>query len=70
VIYAPGPAVTEGRLLYKDVNNATLMKIDFINLEPVQDNVPAAILTVYGTGADNAIEQYKRNKTRYISIQT
>ncbi|HPM81420.1 MAG TPA: hypothetical protein PLF81_12010, partial [Candidatus Anammoximicrobium sp.] len=56
VIYAPGPAVTEGRLLYKDVNNATLMKIDFINLEPVQDNVPAAILTVYGTGADNAID--------------
>ncbi len=56
VIYSVGPAVTEGRLVYEDANNAVLMKIDFINLEPVQDNVPAATLTVVGTGADNAID--------------
>ena len=56
VIYSVGPAVTEGRLAYEDANNNVLMRIDFINLEPVQDNVPAAVLTVVGTGADNAID--------------
>ncbi|MDA1053079.1 MAG: dockerin type I domain-containing protein [Planctomycetota bacterium] len=50
VTYSPGPAVTEGRLTY----DAT-MTIDFVNLEPINDNVPAATLTVNGTNADNAI---------------
>ncbi|MCA9121452.1 MAG: hypothetical protein KDB11_14780 [Planctomycetales bacterium] len=48
--YTPGAAVTEGRLTY-DAN----MVIDFLNLEPVVDLIPAATLVVNGTNADNAI---------------
>ena len=59
-IYSPGPAVTEGRLQYRydDPNTpgSDWMVIDFANLEPIQDNVPVAILQVNGTGADNAID--------------
>ena len=49
--YTPGPDVTEGRLTY-DTN----MTIDFVNLEPVVDLIPAASLVVNGTNADNAID--------------
>ncbi len=48
VIYTPGPNITAGRLLYEDAANVTLMTIDFLNLEPVQDNVAANALTVGG----------------------
>jgi hypothetical protein len=51
VEYSPGPDVTEGRLAY----NTDDMLIDFVNLEPVIDLVPAASLIVNGTNADNAI---------------
>jgi len=51
VEYLPGPAVGEGRLLY----DGGAMTIDFLNLEPVIDLVPAAELIVNGTNADNAI---------------
>lgn len=54
VIYRTGPAVNEGRLTYEDFGNAVLMTIDFLNLEPVIDLVPAATLTVNGTNASNA----------------
>ncbi|MEM7311707.1 MAG: dockerin type I domain-containing protein [Planctomycetota bacterium] len=46
--YRPGPDVTEGRLTY-DAN----MTIDFVNLEPVFDFVPADNLVVNGTNAAN-----------------
>ena len=55
VFYLPGPATTEGRLRYENAASAALMTVDFANLEPVVDLVPAATLTVAGTGADNAI---------------
>lgn len=55
VIYAPGPTVDKGRLRYEDLGNTTRMLIDFVNLEPVVDLVPAATLTVLGTNANNAI---------------
>ncbi len=56
VIYAPGPALEEGRLTYEDDTDTTQMLIDFTGLEPVVDAVPAATLTVFGTAADNAID--------------
>ncbi|NLS94597.1 MAG: hypothetical protein GXX96_20775 [Planctomycetaceae bacterium] len=55
VIYAPGPATEDGRLVYEDLSDTTLMLIDFVNLEPVIDLVPAATLTVLGTNGNNAI---------------
>ena len=55
VIYTPGPAITEGRLRYENAQDAGLMVIDFLNLEPVVDLVVANTLTVNGTNADNAI---------------
>jgi len=55
VIYSPGPSNTAGRLRYENAGNATLMSIDFTDLEPVVDLVPAAVLTVNATNADNAI---------------
>jgi len=58
VEYIPGPDVTEGRLTY-DLNWMDPQKdmiIDFVDLEPVIDLVPATVaVTVYGTNADNAI---------------
>ncbi|MBL7044120.1 MAG: pre-peptidase C-terminal domain-containing protein [Pirellulaceae bacterium] len=55
VIYTPGQAVTDGRLLYQNAADATLMTIDFTNLEPVNDFVVAANLTVNGTAEENDI---------------
>ena len=55
VIYTPGANVTAGRLLYEDVANTTQMTIDFVNLEPVVDLVPANTLTVNGTNDANSI---------------
>ena len=55
VTYSPGPSITEGRLLYQGAAAATLMTINYVNLEPVVDLIPAATLTVNGTNADNAI---------------
>src|SRR5205814_1990333 len=53
VIYAPGPDVNRGQLLYENVANARLMTIEFLNLEPVFDFVPSTTLTVNGTNSDN-----------------
>jgi hypothetical protein len=50
--YSPGPELTEGRLEYA---GATPMSVDFVNLEPVQDSIPTATVTINGTGADNRI---------------
>ncbi|MCI0360198.1 MAG: hypothetical protein L0211_17105 [Planctomycetaceae bacterium] len=54
VNYTPGPIGNLGRLEYLD-GGLREMLIDFVNLEPVLDLVPAAILTVNGTNANNAI---------------
>lgn len=57
VIYTPGLQPDEGRLTY-DVNilEAGLdMVIDFDNLEPIVDLLPALNLVVNGTNADNAM---------------
>ncbi|MCO6458749.1 MAG: hypothetical protein J5I93_25865 [Pirellulaceae bacterium] len=51
VVYSPGASVTEGRLTYDSA-----MTIDFLNLEPIIDLVPAANLTVNGTNAANQID--------------
>jgi hypothetical protein len=56
VIYAPGPDVTRGQLFYENAANARLMTIEFQNLEPVSDLIPAATLTVHGTNSDNVID--------------
>ncbi|MAE61950.1 MAG: hypothetical protein CMJ49_11415, partial [Planctomycetaceae bacterium] len=50
--YTPGPTADAGRL---DYAGATPMTINFTGLEPVQDSVPVATLTVNGTAAGNAI---------------
>src|SRR5205807_2648620 len=55
VIYTPGPAVGQGRLRYEDAANASLMNIDFVNVEPAADLVAATTITVNGTAAANAI---------------
>ena len=55
LIYSVGPTVNSGRLRYEDAVNTVLMSIDFTNLEPVQDNLPAATVTVNGTNGANAI---------------
>ncbi|NLX97024.1 MAG: hypothetical protein GXY83_12690, partial [Rhodopirellula sp.] len=55
VIYSPGPAVGQGRLEYESAGGTRLMLVEFANLEPVVDLVPAATMTVNGTAADNAI---------------
>ncbi|MDX1944428.1 MAG: hypothetical protein SFU86_03405, partial [Pirellulaceae bacterium] len=55
VTYTPGPSNNQGRLLYQSLAPATLMTINFLNLEPVIDLVVAASLVVNGTNADNAI---------------
>ncbi len=52
--YSPGPATTEGRLLYAPAASSP-MTIDFVNLEPVHDNLVAANLVVNGTNAANQI---------------
>ncbi|MEZ6114401.1 MAG: hypothetical protein R3C99_25830, partial [Pirellulaceae bacterium] len=51
--YTPGPGISEGRLDYD--YGASDMSINFANLEPVEDNVPAATLTINGTAGDNHI---------------
>ena len=48
--YRPGPSITEGRITHDT------MTVDFVGLEPVQDNVAAVNLFVNGTNADNAID--------------
>lgn len=55
VVYTPGQAVTDGRLVYEDAADAALMTIDFTELEPVVDLVVAANLTVNGTNGANSI---------------
>ncbi len=55
VIYSPGQAVTDGRLLYQDANDGTLMTIDFTNLEPVLESLLATDFTVNGTAEENDI---------------
>ncbi|MGB7324210.1 MAG: dockerin type I domain-containing protein [Rubripirellula sp.] len=55
VIYTPGPQVQDGRLVYEDAANEPQMVIDFTNLEPVNDFLVAANLTVNSTGAANSI---------------
>ncbi len=57
VTYSPGPGVTEGRLTYD-----ASMTIDFLNLEPVIDLVPAASLIVNGTNAANSITYTQGNQ--------
>ena len=52
VTYTPGLQPDEGRLTY---DADTPMTIDFDNLEPVVDLVPALSLFVNGTNANNAI---------------
>ncbi len=55
VIYTPGPSVGAGRLRYENPANAELMRLDFVNLEPVVDLVPAPTLTINAPASDNAI---------------
>ncbi|MEM8943849.1 MAG: hypothetical protein AAGD11_01595 [Planctomycetota bacterium] len=66
VRYTPGQQPDEGRLAYDDNNgdadpngnNDGLfadMRIDFTNLEPIEERTIADSLTVVGNGADNAI---------------
>ena len=56
VVYRPGPAVSEGRLLYEGAGDELLMTIDFVNLEPDTELVLATTLTVNGTDAGNTID--------------
>jgi Ca2+-binding RTX toxin-like protein len=55
VIYRPGPGVDQGFVTYENAANSVLMSITFAGLEPIFAFIPATTLTVYGTGADNAI---------------
>ncbi|MFO0904332.1 MAG: dockerin type I domain-containing protein [Pirellulales bacterium] len=55
VQFYSGPIDNTGRLVYEDAANVRLMEVDYANLEPVLDNVVAAMLTVFGTNASNQI---------------
>ena len=46
---------TYGPLAFFELGGTRLMLVEFANLEPVVDLVPAATMTVNGTAADNAI---------------
>ena len=59
-VYSPGPDVTEGRLTYDNT-----MIIDFQNLEPVNDNVPAENLTNDSSAPGNQID---RCAIRFVRI--
>ena len=59
VIYTPGPDITEGRLFYEDGVDTRLMSIDFVNLEPVNELLVAANLTVNGTHEENDITYHQ-----------
>lgn len=67
VEYSPGPAVTEGRLTYNTnaPNNIDEQVIDFVNLEPVIDLVPANELIVNGTHSNNAINYSQGEMTTW-----
>lgn len=54
-IYTLNPLANSGTISYEDAGNTTLMRVEFTDLEPVIDLVPATTLTVKGTNADNAI---------------
>src|SRR5262249_19652684 len=54
-IYTPAPAIGQGQLQYLNAASATLMNIQFLNVEPAIDTVPAPMLTVNGTNGDDAI---------------
>jgi hypothetical protein len=51
-IYTPGPAPGSGRVVE---SGAVSMVVDFANLEPVVDLIPAVTATVNGTNADDTI---------------
>ena len=55
VNYTPGANPTDGKLTYDTAVGLATMSIEFTNLEPVLDQIPAATLVVNGTAADNAI---------------
>jgi Ca2+-binding RTX toxin-like protein len=52
-IYSPGPTKDAG--VIETTNGTACQVINFSGLEPIQDNVPAATLTINGNPADNAI---------------
>jgi hypothetical protein len=54
-VYTPGPAIGQGQLQYLNAASAALMTVQFLNVEPTLDTVPAATLTVNGTNGDDAI---------------
>jgi Ca2+-binding RTX toxin-like protein len=56
VRYLPGAEVTAGRLTYAALGGAPSMVVDFLNLEPVVDVIPAASLLVQGTNASNSMQ--------------
>ena len=51
--YSPGPSVVEGRITHASAN--AIQVIDFVNLEPVIDLVPGALI-VNGTDKNNVID--------------
>jgi len=71
VTYRPGPATVEGRITHDaDANpaNGAAMTIDFLNLEPVIDLVPALNLVVQGTDADNQIDYRAAGANGLVSV--
>ena len=56
-VYKPGPDVGAGLIEFHDTAHGAQpnMTIDFVDLEPVVDTIPADTLVVNGNAADNAI---------------
>ena len=55
VVYSLGSLPDSGSILFEDATDTALMMIDFVGLEPIFDNVPAATLTINGNNSANAI---------------
>ena len=69
VISSPGLSAGENRLRYENAANVTLMTVNSYDVEGVIDLIPAAIFTVNGTDAGNAIKllcgtDHRRGRTR------
>ncbi len=61
VTYTPGADPTDGKLTYDTAAADGVMSIEFTNLQPVLDLVPATSLIVNGNNADNAISYTQGN---------
>lgn len=67
-VYSVGPGLGQGTSIIDGGGTAGVQVVQFENLEPVLDLVPAATLTVNATAGDNAINYSGGGATALLSI--